>query len=117
MGSHPNAILMVSLTPDDLSRKTYRDILSHCDIEADDTIKIGKLDYLHKIMEEDYDKGYQISSKEGDIVVFDMVTYGYGETIKWSEFEQKKIELENWAKEICKKFRCSYEIFVTANYW
>lgn len=53
----------------------------------------------------------------GDIIVYDMVTYGYGELIEWDKLVKQKEELEAWAKIMCEKFNCSYKIFVTANYW
>jgi hypothetical protein len=119
MSTHPNAILLLTLTPDDLARKTYRNILEETNtVDADHEIKIGIHNYNHKVMESDYDQdGYQISAQEGDIVVFDMVTYGYGEVMEWSKLEQQKNELEAWAKVICGKFHCNYKIFITANYW
>lgn len=117
MSTHPNAILLLTLTPEDLSRKTWRNILQKENITTDDDIKIGEHEYRHKIMESDYEKGYQISAQEGDIIVFDMITYGYGELIKWQDLEKQKQELEKWAKDICDKFQCSYQIFITANYW
>ena len=62
-------------------------------------------------------QGYQISASEGDIVVFDMVTYGYGDKILFDELVRRKDALEQWAKNVCKEFKCSYKFFVTANYW
>jgi hypothetical protein len=117
VSTHPNAILLLTLTPDDLARKTYRSILEHCGVKDDDSIKISGHDYTHKVMESDYYGGYQISATEGDIIVFNMVTYGYGDVIEWKTLEEQKNELEQWAKDICKRFNCSYKIFVTANYW
>lgn len=117
MSTHPNTILLLTLTPDNMSRKTYRDILRDSNTKAGDNIKIGDVGYSHQIMEDEYDSGYQISAQEGDIVIFDMITYGYGEVIEWNELEKRKNELEKWAKNICDKFKCNYKIFVTANYW
>jgi FKBP-type peptidyl-prolyl cis-trans isomerase (trigger factor) len=68
-------------------------------------------------MEEEYEKDWQISAQEGSIVVFDLVTYGYGEKIEWGKLEEQKVELENWAKIVCEKYHCNYEIFIGANYW
>ncbi len=119
MGMHPNVILMVVLTPDDLSRKTMRGILavSGKDGVDDEVIKIVKKDYNYLIMESDYDEVYQISAKEGDLVFFDMVTYGYGEVIDWDVLEVQKKILDTWARKICREFACSYVIKVTANHW
>lgn len=118
MSTHPNVILLLALTPDGLARKTHRSILeSSVSGKKDDTIKIGNSEYYHKVMEGEYDDGWQVSANEGDIVFFDLVTYGYGETIEWDKLEAQKRELEEWAKDICQRFNCSYKIFITANYW
>ena len=121
MSSHPNVILMVLLTPDDLARKTYRAILEENGIDPDDSmdpdVKIGGQDYNHFVAESDYEDDYQISCREGDLVFFDLVTYGYGEVISWANLEAQKNALEEWAKGICERHKCSYRIEVTANYW
>ena len=70
-----------------------------------------------EVMNDSYDTDWQISADEGDIVIFDLFTYGYGRVKEWSALEKQKDELEKWAKEMCEKFSCSYKIFVTANYW
>lgn len=108
---------MVVLTPDGLARKTMRDILAAHNVEDDDDIKIGGKDYHHQIMESTYDDSYQISAKEGDLVFFDLVTYGYGEAIAWDKLEEQKRVLDAWAYAICERHHCSYEIRVSANYW
>ncbi len=122
MSTHPNTILYLALTPDGLTRKTLRDILADSgkDIKEDGEIpyiKIGNEDYHVNIMEESYNESDQISAKEGDIVLHDLVTYGYGEKIEWCKLEEQKTALEEWAKVISKKFNCSYKIYVSANYW
>jgi len=117
MGQHPNVILLADLQPDGLSRKTMRDILTEFAVSEDDEIKIGENDYSHLVMEEDYDEGYQISAKKGNLVFFDFVTYGYGESISWEKLNTQMLELKIWADDVCKKFHCSYQIRVTANNW
>lgn len=119
MGTHPNAILLLVLTPDDLARKTYRNIVQkyHQADDDDDHLKIAGEDYNIYVMEDDYLEGYQISASEGDIVVFDMVTYGYGTKIGFDKLLAQKEALEQWAKDVCQEFKCSYQIFITANYW
>jgi hypothetical protein len=118
MGTHPNAILMSVIKPDGLTRKTLRDILAESETPIDDLyITIGGEDYRALVMEEGYDGNYQISADEGDIVLFDFITYGYGETIEWAELENKKADLEQWSIGICERHNCSYKIVVTANYW
>ncbi len=117
MSSHPNLILMVILTPDDLSRKTMRNILQEYNVDYDDEIKIGNEEYYPLIMEKDYDESWQISAKEGDLIFLRLLTYGYGESISFKELDNERVVLEEWALKICKKYNCTYEIRVTANYW
>lgn len=117
MSTHPNVILALALKPDDGTRKTHRAIMEEAGVALDDQIKIEGADYHVTVMESDYDDGYQISADEGDIVLFDMVTYGYGETIEWSKLEQQKASLDAWAKGVCERHKCSAKVFMTANYW
>ena len=117
MSTHPNVILLLTLTPAGLSRQTMRAILADAGVADDDDIKIEGKDYHHKVMERDYDDDWQISSKEGDLLIFDLVTYGYGEQIAWGNLSAQKEQLEAWAKIACAKYRCTYAISVTANYW
>lgn len=117
MSIHPNTMLLLALTPNDLARKTYRDILAEAGVDDDTDITIGGEGYHHQVMEEDYDEGAQIQAREGDIVLWDLVTYGYGERITWAKLEAQKAALEEWAKGVCERHKCGYEIFVTANYW
>lgn len=117
MSTHPNVILMLAITPDDLTRKTLRAIQKDYSIEDDDDIKIGSNEYHMKVMEEDYDEGSQIKAKEGDIVLYDLVTYGYGEVISWEDLDKLKCELDEWAKQASLKYNFSYKVFVSANYW
>lgn len=119
MGTHPNAILMAVLTPDDLARETYRAILKFAKVEnhKDDQIEIGSKKYHHVVMEGSYDESWQISAKEGEIAIFDLVTYGYGESISWEKLEKQKSELEEFCRTVCEKFHCKHRIEVTANYW
>lgn len=116
MGSHPNAMLILSLTPEDLSRKTYKMILEG-EAKSETHLKIGGINFRHKIMEDSYDDENQLSSEVGNIVLFDLVTYGYGELIEWSKLETIKNDLEKWAKTVCEKYHCTYKIFISANYW
>lgn len=120
MSTHPNVILLLTLTPDGLARKTMRDILTEAGVKEDDLdndVTIGSAKYHHEIMEGDYNDNWQIAAKEGDLIFFDMVTYGYGEQIMWDRLELQKRELETWAKDTCSRHHCQYVISVTANYW
>jgi len=118
MGTHPNVLLVLELTTDDLPMKTYRKILSYCGVNEDDDIDIEGKKYHHLVMQEDdYDDGWQIKSHPGRILFFDLVTYGYGDSIDWDVLESQKDELSLWSVTICDKFNCTSRIFVTANYW
>jgi hypothetical protein len=122
MSVHPNVILLCTLTPGGLARKTYRSLVEKYKRrqgyeEEQPDLLIGDTDYHCLVMENSYEEGWQISSKEGDILVFDLVTYGYGEQISWEKLETQKTDLENWAKHVCEEFHCKYGISVTANYW
>lgn len=120
MSTHPNAILMVVFTPQDLARKTFKNIVlaSGGDPEDEDVrVKIGGSDYTVQVMEDAYDESCQISANEGDIVVSNFVTYGYGEKIEWNELSVIHAALSGWAKAQCEKFHCSHKIYVSANYW
>ena len=125
MSTHPNAILAVALTPKDGhgviedGQTLLRQILDESDkpYSGEDVIKINGEDYNAMVMHDAYDEAFQIYAKTGQVVVFDMVTYGYGETITWAKLETFKTALESWALSMSGKFGCTYEIFVTANYW
>jgi hypothetical protein len=56
-------------------------------------------------MESDYEDGYQISADEGDIIIFDMITYGYGEKVEWSKLVAQKDALEVWALVACERHK------------
>jgi len=117
MSAHPNVILMALLKPDELSRGTMRNILEENDADAFGDILICDDDYHPLVMESEYHDDFQISADEGDLVFFDMITYGYGECIAWNKLEERKFNLEKWAEDICNRHHCSYEIKITANYW
>lgn len=119
MSTHPNAMLLLALTPDDLARKTYRAILEEAGVDEDGgTFKIGGHDFnFHGVMEDNYHEGDQIALPEGSIYIMDLVTYGYGEKISWDELAAQKAALDEWAKGVCERHHCKAEIFVGANYW
>jgi hypothetical protein len=110
---------MARLTPDGLSRKTMRNILAESmhKFPDEDPVLIDNIEYDSIILESEYNEEWQIAGKEGDLIFFDMVTYGYGESISWGKLQAQKESLEAWAKDICEKHHCAYEIAVSANYW
>lgn len=116
MSTHPNVILMAVFTPDGLTRKTLSSI-KHDSIISDGNIEINGDTYFDTIMEDDYDDNFQISASEGDIVIHNHITYGYGEFISWDDAEKKKKVLEAWAIPLAKKHNCKVEIRLSANYW
>lgn len=118
MSTHPNVILMSVFTPDGLTRKTVREICPEAeDKEYSHCLKIGGDDYSILIMEDNYNEDAQITAKEGDFVVYDLVTYGYGEHIGFDELSKKAKQLEEWSNEVSKKHNCKFVIKVGANYW
>jgi len=118
MSTHPNAMLLLVLSPQDLPRKTHLEILGSEGItNPERDIKIGGEIYHHQVMEDDYEEDFQISAPPGSIVFWDLVTYGYGEVVHWRDLDKQKKALEKWAKNICKQHHCSYDIFISANYW
>ena len=117
MSAHPNAMLLLELTPDEGSRKTHRAILAELGLQADDSINIGDDMYHQMVMESNYDEGHQITAPEGSIVLWNHATYGYGERIAWDELVAQKARLDEWAKGICERHKCSAQVFVSANYW
>lgn len=131
MSTHPNTLLVAELSPNDLPRKTYKALKTECgeDPEDDDLeVKIPtgvesgnsweREDSYHTFLAEDsYNESSQISAATGSIVLWDPVTYGYGETIAWDKLVAQQQRLEEWCKRICEKLHCTYKIFVTANYW
>lgn len=140
MGTHPNAMIMAVLTVDQGSRKTERMIFEYCQkngvkTDADDKeirIPTGERGHVSeqwpegypitcnwsvKVMESDYDEGYQISADEGQIVFHTFLTYGYGEKISWERLEAIKNQIEDLLEPMSKPLQFSYEIFIGANYW
>ena len=109
---------MIILSPQGLARKTMKDILGY-DYSRDDIgeIKIGNYKYSPIVMEEDYDECLQIKAREGDLVFYNLITYGYGETISWEDLEKAKNDLGKWGEKMCKKYNCNMKIEVSANYW
>lgn len=120
MSTHPNAMLLCILTPHDLARKTFREISEHENAEISEgsfSFKIGGQHYSAHVMESDYDESMQISAEEGQIVVSNFLTYGYGEKITWQRAAMVAEELEHWAIQAGKRHACAYEIHLSANYW
>ena len=118
MSTHPNVILMAVLTPKGLARQTMAAILgSPYERDAAKDVMIDGIAYSPLVMEKEYDEGLQISAREGDLVFYDMVTYGYGEVIEWTDLEARKEKLEEWARNAAQIHACDWRIDVTANYW
>jgi hypothetical protein len=121
MSTHPNVILMAVFTPDDLPMKTHRAIMADVpnpyeyDLEGLQ-VEVGSEKYYVKCCE-GYDEDNQISARPGEIIAHSLITYGYGEFVTWDKLAGLKNDLEAWAKGICEKHKCSFEIRVLANYW
>lgn len=65
--------------------------------------------------EEEYDDGYQIEGKEGQIVLHEYLTYGYGETVEFSEVVRLVNNLRAWADDRSMIF--DHSVRIGANYW
>jgi hypothetical protein len=108
---------MAVLTPESNPRETAKAIAEANNANEYDQILIGGVQYRCLLMRDEYDSNDQIGAKEGDFVVFDLVTYGYGATITWQNLCDRQQALEVWAAMASEKFHCKHEIFVSANYW
>lgn len=118
MSTHPNVLLIAVMTPDDLSRKTYRNILRDNGLEDEDgVLRLGNELVLSAVMETEYHDDYQVMAKEGDLIFFTIPTYGYGDSISWPDLVNQQKQLDEWAKTMSERHHCSYEIRVSANYW
>ncbi len=119
MSTHPNAMLILALTPDNTARKTYRAILEEAGVDADGgSFEIGGVGYHHHgVMEETYHEDLQFELPEGTIFVISLFTYGYCEKVTWDKLAEQKEALDEWSKGICERHQCTAEIFVSANYW
>lgn len=145
MSTHPNVILKLTIKTEGTTRKLLRELLSQNREEitdnnlplmldrsgkpiahaktkenlhisrGDDQICIGNFSYDTLVMEEEYDESWQIGGKEGDLIIFDLVTYGYGEEISWKDLQKRVDDLELWAVQPCRNL--TYYISVSANYW
>lgn len=131
MSTHPNALLIAELSPNDLPRKTYRALKVELGKDPDDDdldvyIPTGvesekrwemQDDYHTFLAEDGYNKSNQIMAVAGSIVLWDAVTYGYGERVEWDKLDAQKRRLDEWCARMCEKLQCTYKIYVTANYW
>lgn len=81
----------------------------------DDEITIGQFNYNILVMEDSYDSSWQISGEEGDLIIFDLVTYGYGEEISWSDLQKRVDDIKLWAMQPSRNLEV--QISISANYW
>mgnify|MGYP000925323233 CR=1 FL=1 len=119
MSTHPNVMIQCVLTVDDGMRKTERALLKDFGGDGiyDDCVIVGGADYKVTCMEDSYEDGYQISAEEGQLVLHDYLTYGYGEAMTWDKVEERVESLRAWAESAKEKHKFSYEIRIGANYW
>jgi hypothetical protein len=111
-------MLLLVLTPDDPTRETMRSIVTDAGGDADSPkIKIGGENYTVTVMEDDYDDSHQLHAKEGDIVLHDFLTYGYGEKLAWAKVVERAAALQAWADVAREKYRCTTQVYIGANYW
>ena len=123
MSIHPNAMLLLTITPDGLARQAMRAIraehpvVDDKEIVDDDEIMIGALPYKSMVMESTFDEDYQISGEEGDLIFWQFLTYGAGEQIDWETLVAQHAVLDAWAQDICARHHGTYRISISANYW
>jgi len=121
MSVHPNVLALVHFTPDDLARRTFRAMLAELGVAdaVDPTVRIGNATYdFHLIvMEDEDDEELQVAAKEGEIVAWCCVTYGYYESIAWADLVQLIGVVDEWAKGLSGRVNCTYRISISANYW
>jgi hypothetical protein len=120
VSTHPNAILQLTIRPNGLTRQTWRAMIDDAGarVDEDPQVEIGGVKYSILAMETNWHDDYQVGAEEGDIVLFDMMTYGFGERIAFTEVKARADALDAWARAACEKYNCaSFEIHVTANYW
>lgn len=136
MGMSPNAILLLVVTPKDDAVQTYKNILKDENLECpivelneDGTneneyyypdypsITISGKDFYSKFCKDDsYEEGVGITSKKNTIILYSYIA-SWDENTRWSFVEDLKNKLDNWAKLTSKKHNCTYEFFITANYF
>lgn len=134
MGNHPNSILMAIIKgPDETSVNwdekddnydvEYHNFNNFCSTfninpEEGEILIDGNIYYVMPSSEGD-SSGYHIyGDNDGDILIWDYISYGYGDYIDWDRLHLQKVALQNWCDEI--KFKLpgfEYKIVVTANYW
>jgi hypothetical protein len=112
-------MLQCVLTVNDGARKTQRALKAAYPgkYTDEDRIKIGERDYSLTVMESDYDEGYQISADEGQIVLHEYLTYGYGETVAVDDMLARIAAVKAWAEEAKGPHGFTYEIRIGVNYW
>lgn len=144
MSTHPNVILKCTVKAEGTTRKLLRKLLSQnreeipdsnlppmlntkgekvtnrfggyiLESRSEDQLIIGNHAYYTIVMEEGYDESWQISGEEGDLIIFDLVTYGYGEDISWDDLNKRVEDIKSWAYQPSRNLE--YTISVSANYW
>lgn len=143
MSQHPNVVLKLTIKAEGTTRRLLRDLLAknrdevpdkdlpfrldaHGDVlkhaktganlrvcREDDELCIGGECYNTCVMEDTYDEDNQISGEEGDLIVFDQVTYGYGEDISWPDLCSRVDALVAWASQ----HHLEHAVSVSSNYW
>lgn len=120
MSTHPNVMLMAHLSPQDLPRKTMLAILADAGSDPEDArVKIGEDEYHVVLFDDEYDGDWQITASPGQIVLMDMVTYGYGKRIEWDKLRSKHGHLAAWIEANAERYHLApmARISVGANYW
>lgn len=117
MSTHPNVMLQCVLTVNGGTRKTQRELLRAYGEPDGDDIKIDGTSCNVTVMESDYDEGWQISADEGQIVLHEYLTYGYGEIVTIDDMMARVLAIKAWAEEAKETHGFTYEIRIGANFW
>lgn len=118
MSIHPNAIMMMVYEGD--AAETIYNELDGGEMETTGSsaeLQIGGTEWRLLLMQDSYDESDQISAPEGSLVFFDLITYGYGDTIAWEKCVAWQAALEAYGKELVQKHGGKISFYITANYW
>ena len=123
MSMHPNTMLLAILKPKYTGECIFEKIWNQIADEDGEEGEYGEL-YLRNssykcinYSKDSYLEDYQIELEEGEVAIFDMVTYGYSDKTEWNKVEQQKKELEEWLVEYSNKIDFSFVMYLSANLW
>lgn len=119
MSSHPNTILIASIRPPSGQPDEFLTALdpeweSNGSIQLDQ-LRLGHDGHYSVVVNVDQDQG--IFPAEDSFVVYDYLTYGWGDEITLNEFDAKVANFKTLVQNFCNLHRCTYSISLSANFW